>query len=85
LTSEESKKLREIAALSKTKIYIDGQEKPMSLLVRGTYHQIENARECLKTRLKEMAVEDVQSETDTSKNSMVNHVPNPVKTKSQVQ
>ena len=57
----------------------------MSLLVRGTYHQIENARDCLKARLKEMAAEDVQSETDISKNSMVNSVPNPLKTKSQVQ
>ena len=42
----------------------------MSLLVRGTYHQIENVRECLK----EMAAEEVRSETESSKNSTANRV-----------
>ncbi|EFX89622.1 hypothetical protein DAPPUDRAFT_310414 [Daphnia pulex] len=82
LISEERKKLREIAALSKTRIYIDGiQEKPKSLLVRGTYHQIENVRECLK----EMAAEEVRSETEIGNNSIVNCVPNPMKTKPQME
>lgn len=53
----------------------------MSLLVRGTYHQIENVREFLK----EMAAEDVRSTTEKNKNSIVNCVPNPVKTILQVQ
>lgn len=54
----------------------------MSLLVRGTYHQIENVRECLK----EMAAEEVRSETEITNNSiLVNRVPNPAKTKPKVQ
>lgn len=35
--------------MTKARIYIEGaHEKPTSLLVRGTYHQIEKVRDCLK-------------------------------------
>ncbi|KAI9557420.1 hypothetical protein GHT06_017248 [Daphnia sinensis] len=77
LTAQESRKLKEIAALSKTRIYIDGiQEKRTSLLVRGTYHQIEKVREFLK----EMVVEEIPAATETSNNLPMKRSPNAVRT-----
>ncbi|KAK4016895.1 hypothetical protein OUZ56_031859 [Daphnia magna] len=76
LTAQESKKLREIAALSKTRIYIDSiQEKRTSLLVRGTYHQIENVRECLK----EMVAEEIPTSIETSNNLPIKRSPKAVR------
>ena len=59
LSSNCKQKMKEIAAISNARIYIDEvQEKPSSLLVRGTYNQIEKVRECLK----QMVTSDVLSE-----------------------
>ena len=44
--------------MTNTKIYIDGQ----NLLVRGTYHQIEKVRECLKN----MRIEEKPHEVETN-------------------
>lgn len=69
LTADDNKKMREIASASKTRIYIDGtQDKSKSLLVRGTYYQIEQVREYLKA----LAVEDVIAETECSPISGLN-------------
>lgn len=64
MTADENLKMREIATASQTRIFLYGlPEKAPSLLVRGTFLNIEQARKLLKS----LAEEEVPEEARTYK------------------
>ena len=75
LTANNSQKMREMSVASKARVYVyTVREKPNSLLVRGTFNQIEAVRQLLKQLV---IIDEESNGSNHQQNGQVGSLPKP--------